>query len=109
MASENETAMTPESKEAPGPSKIDSNGKLAEDEAAIATRHLVPLEISSETIELAGKALFVLWLKIAATLVAARFLFIIWPVIVLLIISLMLVATLNPLVRRLQKWLTRAS
>jgi predicted PurR-regulated permease PerM len=47
-------------------------------------------------------------LKIAATLVAARFLSIVWPVVVLTVVTLMLVATLNPLVRRLQQWLTRA-
>jgi predicted PurR-regulated permease PerM len=51
--------------------------------------------------------LFVLWLKIAATLLAARLLALVWPVIVLLILSLMLVVTFNPLVRRLQSRLTR--
>lgn len=68
---------------------------------------LKPLSIAPETIQQTGKALFVLWLKIAATLALARILVLIWPVILLLILSLMLVATFNPLVRRLQKHVAR--
>ncbi len=67
-----------------------------------------PLDLSPESIRHAGNALFVLWLKIAATLLAARLLVLIWPVLVLLILSLMLVATFNPLVRRLQARVKRS-
>lgn len=68
----------------------------------------LPIDVSPDTIKHAGNALFVLWLKIAATLVAARLIALIWQIVVLTMLTLMLVATLNPLVRRLQKRLTRA-
>ena len=68
-----------------------------------------PIIVDPETIRQGGHALFLLWLKIAATLLAARLLAAIWPIVLLTIFTLMLVATLNPLVRRLQKRLTRAS
>ncbi|MEP6757042.1 MAG: AI-2E family transporter [Chthonomonadales bacterium] len=67
-----------------------------------------PLRISRETINHAAHALFILWLKIAATLVVAVFVVHIWTVIVLMIVTGMLVATLNPLVHLLQKWVRRA-
>ena len=75
---------------------------------ACASFHRLPLEVAPGSIQQVGNALFVLWIKIAGTLLAARLLFLIWQVVVLLIITLMLVATLNPLVRRLQKRLKRA-
>jgi predicted PurR-regulated permease PerM len=87
-------AAAPDSGEAGGP------------EAAHAVHS--PIAIAPETIRHAGNALFVLWLKIAATLLAARLMSNIWQIVVLAIFTLMLVATLNPLVRRLQKRLTRA-
>ena len=52
--------------------------------------------------------MFILWLKIGLTLVAFRFFSYIWPVIILLTISLMLVATLNPLLKKLQKYIRRS-
>jgi predicted PurR-regulated permease PerM len=66
------------------------------------------LVVAPDTIKDAGNTLFVLWLKIAATILAMRLLQNIWPIIELTVFTLMLVATLNPLVRRLQKHLTRA-
>jgi predicted PurR-regulated permease PerM len=66
------------------------------------------VEVSPDTVERVGAALFRLWLKIGATLLAVKFVALIWPVLVLIILSLMLVATFNPLVRRLQARLTRA-
>lgn len=66
-----------------------------------------PITIEPETLKQTGKMLFSLWLKIAATLLIARLCVLIWPVIVLLLLSLMLVATFNPMVRRLQNRLTR--
>jgi predicted PurR-regulated permease PerM len=65
------------------------------------------VEVTPATVDRVGAALFTLWLKIAATLIIARLLLLVWPVIVLLILSLMLVATFNPLVHRLQTRLTR--
>src|SRR5437868_2598493 len=62
---------------------------------------LTEIELSSNTIKQAGNALFTLWLKIGATLLALRLLSLVWPVLVLTLVTLMLVATLNPLVRRL--------
>ncbi len=67
------------------------------------------IELSPETIKEAAHALFILWLKIAATLVAARLAVLIWPVFVLVILSVMLVATFNPLVTRLQQRIKRAN
>src|SRR5262245_11191599 len=78
------------------------------DAAADASPPRQQVEIAPESIERAAGALFVLWLKIGATLVVAKLVVLVWPVIVLLILSLMLVTTFNPLVRRLQKRLTRA-
>nr|CAA9256797.1 hypothetical protein AVDCRST_MAG63-2211 [uncultured Armatimonadetes bacterium] len=63
--------------------------------------------LSPATIEQAGRALFVLWLKIAATLVLAKLLIVVWPVLIQVILSLMLVAAFNPVVRRLQNRLSR--
>jgi predicted PurR-regulated permease PerM len=68
---------------------------------------VTPISFATDTIKQAGNVLFELWLKIAATLFAAVLLVKIWPVVVLAIFTLMLVATLNPLVRRLQRHLTR--
>jgi predicted PurR-regulated permease PerM len=65
------------------------------------------VDVTPETVERVGAALFTLWLKIGATLLIARLLALVWPVIVLFVLSLMLVATFNPLVRRLQTRLTR--
>jgi predicted PurR-regulated permease PerM len=65
------------------------------------------VDVTPETVERIGAALFTLWLKIGATLLIARLLALVWPVIVLFVLSLMLVATFNPLVRRLQTRLTR--
>lgn len=64
--------------------------------------------MSPETLKHVGNALFVLWLKIAATIVAARLLTAIWQVVMLMVFTLMLVATLSPVVRKLQKRLTRS-
>src|SRR5262245_29172598 len=66
------------------------------------------LDVSDATIKRVGSALFLLWLKIAATILVGWLVVLIWPVIILLILSLMLVATFNPLVRRLQQRITRA-
>jgi predicted PurR-regulated permease PerM len=72
-----------------------------------ATTEREQITLAPETIKKVENALFVLWLKIAATLIAARLVVLVWPVLILLIISLMLVAAFTPLVRRLQKRLTR--
>lgn len=69
---------------------------------------LTRVEITGDSAKLLTDALFVLWLRIAATLVLARLVMLVWPVNILLILSLMLVATFNPLIRRMQQRLTRA-
>lgn len=87
-----------------------SSGGVPDDasETAATTReHYREVEITPETVERVGAALFVLWLKIGATLLIARLLVLVWPVVVLFVLCLMLVATFNPLVRRLQTRLTR--
>ena len=70
--------------------------------------HSVSHALSADTIVRASHALFILWLKIGLTLLAFRFFSYIWPVIILVVISLMLVATLNPLLRKLQKYIRRS-
>jgi predicted PurR-regulated permease PerM len=100
--------MTPTSEQSTAESIVRTQTDSLEATGETTHHRRSPLEISRETINNAGNALFVLWLKIAATLLAARFLSIVWPVVVLTIVTLMLVATLNPLVRRLQKHLKRA-
>lgn len=65
------------------------------------------IRVAPETIDRTGKALFVLWLKIGATLVAAKLVIVLWPVFSLVLLSLLLVAAFNPVVRRLQNRLSR--
>jgi predicted PurR-regulated permease PerM len=79
----------------------------ARETAATTREYYQEVEITPETVERVGAALFVLWLKIGATLLIAWLLVLVWPVVVLFILCLMLVATFNPLVRRLQTRLTR--
>ena len=67
----------------------------------------VNITVDSETIRETGNSLFMLWLKIGLTLIAVRLAVRGWPVVVLLIVSIMFVATFNPVVTRLQRRLTR--
>lgn len=108
MTSETETTTLPTPESTVKAELLQNTTGTSEPLETSSSLQLPPIEISQETINRAGNALFVLWLKIAATLLTIRFLSLIWPVIELMIITLMLVATLNPLVRRLQKRLTRA-
>lgn len=79
---------------------------LSDDDPPVVRPRLV--ELSPASINQIGAVLFTLWLKIGATLLLVRLLALVWPVLVLVLLSLMLVAMFNPLVRRLQRHLTRA-
>ncbi|MEP6756558.1 MAG: AI-2E family transporter, partial [Chthonomonadales bacterium] len=65
------------------------------------------ISVSPDTITRVSHAVFTLWIKIGFTLIAFRFFGLVWPVLILIISSLMLVATLNPLLRKLQKYIRR--
>lgn len=80
----------------------------APDDASPSATPGLPVSLSPATIHQIGGALFTLWLKIGATLLLVKLLALVWPVLVLLVISLMLVATFNPLVRSMQRFVTRA-
>lgn len=83
---------------------LDSTGTQGSDSAQDGK----PIVLADASVRRLGGELFVLWLKILATLLALKLVTLVWPVVVLLILSLMLVATFNPLVRYLQQRLKRS-
>ncbi len=66
-----------------------------------------PVSLSHETVKLMGKELFTLFLKVVASLILLWLVVQSLPVLILVIISLMLVATFAPTVRRMQKRISR--
>jgi predicted PurR-regulated permease PerM len=108
----------PSEQKLPFPSDIGANGMETSDSASTENRvgaapQIVGsdssrlIALSPDSVHAAGHMLFVLWLKIAVTILGALLFIHIWPVLVLIILSLMIVATFNPVVRRLQSKLTR--